>query len=314
MNITNLARRQLGVVTREQALGTGLTASAIRHLLTTGRWQRMHPGIYVTHTGSVTWTERASGALLHAGPGAALGLQSAAFHSRLTSEEPSVIQVFIPLDRRVTAAEGMDVRRRRRFCAAPVSRLQTTLVAQTVIDLSAEPDQSDDDVVALVTRVCQKGRSTDELLLDELRARRSHPRRELLQLALWDVRGGVESVAEFRFLRDVARRHGLPPLVCQAATGDGGRRDFESEEYAVIIEIDGARWHQGERLRGDRQRDRDAVREGKVTLRAGWDDVTLRACELAVDIIVVLWERGWLGRPTPCSSSCPVSRLVQPAV
>jgi hypothetical protein len=308
VEIDRIVRKQQGVVTRAQALEAGMTPSAIRHRLVSGRWQRLHAGIYLTHTGQVTWTVRASAALLHAGSGAVLGLDAAAYQLRIQARQPPVIQVFVPASRRVVAVEGVRVRRLRNLSERSVDGLRTTSVAQTVIDLTAEPGRSADDVVALVARVCQSGRVTPGGLLTELGSRRSHPHRELLQAALWDVDSGVESVAEFRFLRNVARRHGLPSPRSQTPTGDGGRRDFEFER-GVIVEIDGARWHQGAQFRTDRKRDRQVARDGGVTLRAAWVDVALEPCELAVDIAMVLRRRGWQGRPVPCSPDCAVNRL-----
>lgn len=243
------------------------------------------------------------------GEGAALSLQTAAFHSRLFTKQPSLIQVFIPASRRRAQIPGVSIRRKRvAFRSNIVDGLRTTLTAQTLIDLAAEPRQSADDILSFVARACQSERTSAEILLTELRSRRAHPQRELLQLALADVAGGIESVAEFRCLNDVIRAHALPPMISQTPTGDGGRRDFESE-YGVILEIDGALWHQGAQLRRDRSRDRAATRDGKVILRAGWTDVAIEPCRLAVDIALVLRQRGWDGWPEPCSPACAVHTM-----
>jgi very-short-patch-repair endonuclease len=220
-----------------------------------------------------------------------------------------VVTVVIPWQRKAVAVSGSRVLRSRSVLSLSVQGLRATRVTTTVIDMAGAPDLSDDDVVALAARTCQLGRTTAPQLLAELRSRRAHPRRDLLEVALGDVGDGVESAGEFRFLRDVARRHGLPRLLSQTPTGDGsGRRDFESVEHGVIVEIDGFRWHQ-ETFRRDRKRDRTAARDGKVTLRATWLDVAVEPCELAIDVGLSLQRRGWTGRLVPCSSSCPVQDL-----
>lgn len=288
-----------------------MTRDEIRARLDSKRWQALHRGVYLTNTGAPTWTARASAALLHAGAGAALSLHTAAFHTRLTTKQPPLIQVYIPASRRVSPIPGVSVRRKRAaYDSYLVNGLRTTRVRQTVIDIAAEPGESADGIVSLVARVCQAGSTTTAQLKSELDTRRAHARRELLELALASVEEGVESVAEFRCHKDVIRAHALPRMVCQAPTGDGGRRDFESD-YGLILEIDGALWHQGAQLRRDRSRDRAATREGKITLRAGWTDVAIEPCLLAVDIALVLRQLGWDGWPKPCSPTCAVHDMLR---
>src|SRR5205823_8584353 len=51
--LTLLLWRQNDVITRQQALAH-LTAKAIEHKVRSGRWQRVHGGIYLCHDGPVT--------------------------------------------------------------------------------------------------------------------------------------------------------------------------------------------------------------------------------------------------------------------
>ncbi len=318
MDQTQLARRQYGVLLRHQAVETGTSIKAIRCHLRAGRWQRIHPGVYLTHSGEVSWMIRASAAVLRAGRGAVLTLGSAAHLWGLDKRQPPVITVAVPADRTVTRAVGTRIRRRRRLENTTARRLPVTSVAQTVIDLAAESGHTADEAVAGVATACRRDKVTPAQLLEELHRRRTHPHRALLQVALGDVDDGVESVAEFRFVDDVERAHGLPPLVRQAVVGvpgstDGGnvrraRRDFESVEYGTVVEIDGELWHRGAAFTEDRRRDREAAREGKVTLRAGWVDVAVSPCDLALDVGLTLQQRGWAGRLTPCGPGCAVAR------
>jgi very-short-patch-repair endonuclease len=122
----------------------------------------------------------------------------------------------------------------------------------------------------------------------------------------------VQSPAEHRYAQDVELAHGLPRFTRQSTSEspDGTRRrDLKSLEFGVVVEIDGQLWHVGPAFRSDRRRDRQAAADGKVTLRAGWVDVTENACELAIDVTRTLWQRGWTGKPVPCSAACPVARL-----
>lgn len=312
MDWTTRSRRQHGVISRVQALESGLTDSAIQHHLATRRWQRLHRGVYLTHTGDVSWHARAVAAVLRSGRDAVLSLGAAAYLWGLQERPPAVIPVAVPADRAVVRAVGTRVRRRRRLSVARIRQLPVTSAAQTVVDLADERGCGADHAVALAARVVQLGHCTAADLAAELSQRRAHRHRAVLGAALDDIGSGIESVAEHHYVRDVERAHGLPTFVRQSRVSPGegmDRRDFESLEHGVIVEIDGARWHAGTVVQDDRRRDRRAAADGKVTLRAGWGDVTQRPCEVAVDVALTLRQRGWLGRPTPCSPRCAIRRL-----
>ncbi len=115
---------------------------------------------------------------------------------------------------------------------------------------------------------------------------------------------------EVRYIKGVERPHGLPPSRRQTPGSIAGqrlRRDFEYEDYHVVVEVDGQLGHAGAGMWTDRRRDRRAAREGKITLRAGWVDVTHEPCELAQDIGLTLQAQGWTGLLTPCSPDCSVN-------
>src|SRR5690348_10189998 len=58
---------QRNVLSRQQALRY-FTPSAIRHRLSTSRWQQPHRAVYVTTTGALTWSQMCWVALLYAAP------------------------------------------------------------------------------------------------------------------------------------------------------------------------------------------------------------------------------------------------------
>ena len=74
--IRRLMREQDGLVSRSQAQSLGATPSDIRRLLRRRQWARVHPGVFVDHTGPLTWRQRAWAAVLYAAP-AALCAESA---------------------------------------------------------------------------------------------------------------------------------------------------------------------------------------------------------------------------------------------
>lgn len=68
--VRELLVRQDGVISRRQALAAGLTANDIRRTIRQRVWAPVHPGVYVDHTGPITWRQRAWAAVLHAWPAA----------------------------------------------------------------------------------------------------------------------------------------------------------------------------------------------------------------------------------------------------
>jgi very-short-patch-repair endonuclease len=67
--LDQLAERQDGLITRTQALESGLTTAAIKYALrASGPWQRVLTGIYATFTGSLQDLHRLRAATLAAGP------------------------------------------------------------------------------------------------------------------------------------------------------------------------------------------------------------------------------------------------------
>ena len=127
---------------------------------------------------------------------------------------------------------------------------------------------------------------------------------EIISLAA----GGAHSPLEYRHDRDVQRAHGLPEPVKQAKfhkpDGTTGYRDRYYPQYgALVIELDGERFHPDEQRGRDQVRDNQAAVTG-TTLRYGWTDVTRKACETARQEADALRNRGWTGTLKPCSPTC----------
>jgi hypothetical protein len=304
-----LAQAQLGVLTRAQCLGLGMTSEAIKWMLHSHRWQRVHQGIYATHVGTLGWPAHVSAALLYCGDGAAASHRSAARLCGLTDQDPDPIQVLIPANRRVRAPSGVQVA----TCADIAGRTASsgwpsrTTVEDTVLDLAEDGDA--DNAIAWLSKACQR-RTTAARLAKALQERRRHRWRELIADALGDVAEGVESVLEYRYVRRVERPHGLPTARRQSVTitsGSHRRSDNDYEPFGVIVELDGRLGHEREGVFRDRARDNATVNSGKVSLRFGWADVDSQACEVAQDVAGLLWSRGWRGQLTRCGVSCRVS-------
>jgi very-short-patch-repair endonuclease len=300
---------QFGLVTRAQALGGGLTPKTVECHLSSGRWVRLHPGVYLTTPGRDDWDVRSTAAVLWAGPGAALSGTSAGYAWGLVRAEPQLLEVVVPADRMVRSVPGVDVSRSR-YARARVDENawpHRIGAAHTVFDLAR--GRPVDRAVTLVARGLDLRLCSTQELVRALSERRRQPGRRVLLEMLRDVEGGAESAAEVRYGRDVERRHGLPRGRRQSPTGAGGRHDVEYEEFGVVVEVDGRMAHEAwVRRQKDGHRDRTALARGRVTVRCFWVDLVPTACALAADVGAVLQSRGWSGRLRRCGPSCTAVR------
>lgn len=306
-----LAAVQHGVVTMRQANLSGLNRKAVQHRLNASWWRRVEHGVYLTNSGEPGIRSRLMAALLLIGRGATLTHRAAAWLHELRPDEPRFLVICVPPPRRVRSRDAITVQQRSDVTSTIVDGLTVSSVADTVVDLASTG--SLDSAIALAARAVQRQKTTVELIAEALARRGQHRWLRELRLALGDIDEGAESILEVRFLHDVVRRHGLPEPRMQAEERVGSgkvRRDFDWDDWRLIAEVDGELGHAGEGMRRDRARDRHAARSGRLTLRCGWVDVVHDSCQVALDLALTLRSRGWLGRPQPCSPSCPVGSFL----
>jgi hypothetical protein len=91
-----LIKRQSGVITRRQALATGLPARTVETWLQRGCWTRLERGIYATGSGPPSRKALLWAALLWAGSGAVLSHETAAELWGLIDPPGLVIHVSVP--------------------------------------------------------------------------------------------------------------------------------------------------------------------------------------------------------------------------
>jgi len=308
-----LARRQSGIVSRGQAVMTGLSEDMIKFRVRSGRWRLVHAGVYATFTGELTRRAQLWAAVLSAGPGAALSHESAAELYRLADSQSNLIHLTVPHQRRVAAPSGISIHRSRRAEQVVQAHVYPprTGVEETVLDL-AHAAKTLDDVCGWVTRAFAR-ELTDEIRLYAAMETRTRLRwRKDLRELIVAAAGGDHSVLEFRYHRDVERAHGLPESARQVpfvrADGRRGRRDRVYEPYGVVVEVDGRIAHQPEDQWRDRSRDNAAAVAGQQTLRYGWPQVRWEPCATAAEVAGGLRRHGWGGQPRSCSPGCPVQR------
>jgi hypothetical protein len=299
---------QSGVIARGQARASGLSEVDVRRLLRRREWVVVHPGVYVNHTGELTWLQRAWAAVLFAWPAALShdsALRAADGPGKHTEE---VIHVAVGRDRRIAAPPRVCIHRMTHLH----DRTQWNLGPPRVRYEDAALDvglASATDLAALgvVASAVQSRRTTAARMLARLDARLRTPRRAWLEGVLEDVATGACSVLEHGFLNRVERAHGLPRAERQPrATATLGvvYRDVEYE--MLIVELDGRLFHDSAAQRDrDMDRDLDAAADGRTTIRLGYGQVFDRPCATALRLAALLRQRGWCGSATPCGVDCP---------
>ncbi|WP_238526272.1 type IV toxin-antitoxin system AbiEi family antitoxin domain-containing protein [Gordonia neofelifaecis] len=304
LRLTALLAQQDGVVSRMQARECACSAADIRRRLRRHEWTVVFPGIYVNHTGPLTWSQRAWAAVLDAAP-------AALCHTSALPDPGPEIHIAVASDRKVTARPGVRVHRRPRLADDVAWHLRPPRlrVDEAVLDV-ADTVRGETDAIAVITDAVGSRITTAGRLLDAMARRPRMHRRTFLAGVLADVRDGSLSVLEHRYLTGVERPHGLPTPQRQAPTtvGRSGFRDVDYPEYGLVVEIDGRRFHDTPATRDrDLERDLDAaVAAKRVTLRLGDGQVIGRPCETARKIGRALADRGWDGHVTSCPR-CPRS-------
>ncbi len=313
------AERQAGIVTRQQALDAGMSRGAVDHQVRSRRWHVVHPGVYATFTGPLSFTARVWAALLHAGPDAVASHRTAGRLQGLIDTDPTSVEVSVPWGHRVSPRPGVRVHRTRQHTHRrhPARSLPQTLLEDTVLDL-VEESTREDDVVAWLTRACQRRLSTPDRLRDAASQRPRMRHRRLVADVLADVRAGVHSALERHYRHDVERAHGLPNASRNGAMVRRGRRwyhDVRYRRWRLRVELEGLAFHPDDEGWRDDVRDNAAVLAGDAVLRYGWRAVVSHRCATASEVAGALHDRGWRGTARSCGPGCTVFALLgQPRI
>lgn len=309
--VQHLFAEQSGVVSRRQVIALGFDDDLVARQLRRREWAKVHPGIYVDHTGEPTWLQKAWAAVLYYWPAALSHESSLHIHgTRNTGRQDDLVHIAVDQKRRVVDLPGVRLHRVCRLSdviqpnrAPPRLRLEHSL-----LDVASAAKRNA-DAIAVLGDACQEQRTTAKRLCAALEHRVNLPRRQFLLRVLTDVAEGVYSVLEHRYLTRVERPHGLPTARRQRRVHQGRSSAYRDVEYlnlATVVELDGRLGHEMTLDRWeDMERDVDSAALGDVTLRVGWKHVE-DPCRTAVAVARVLVARGWRGKLTPCSPECVV--------
>lgn len=281
MRMEALAEQQHGVVSLEQGRALGLTKAAIRHRYESGRWEIVFPGVYRLSGSLRTARQQAMASVLAAGPDAALSHTSGSALLALPGYVLKPIVVTVPRRRRsipgVRLEQSLALPLHHRVV---VDGIPCTSVARTLFDLCGDvhPRRAERTLDTALSRrrvtIPALWRVLDELAVQGRAG-------VVLLRSLLTERGGryvpPESELEARFV-ELITAAGLPQPSRQVDVGNAdlwiGRVDFAWRGARLVVEVDGAAFHDGWLDRhADAQRTADLRSAGWTVLRFRWRDV-----------------------------------------
>jgi len=283
LRIAAAARGQQGVFSRARALAAGATPRMIQTRIDSGRWERLHRGVYRIGGTPRSWQGSLLAACLAAGQRAVVSHRSAAALWRFRDRETRRLEITVP---RHASAQlgGVTIHRSSRLDGidrTAIDGIPVTSASRTLIDLAAVVPRG---VVEEALDDALRRRLTT---LSGLRARLRHlggsgrtgtaAIRALLEQR--DPRSAIpESVFETRLLRAL-RAARLPKPVLQHRIYDGRRLvavvDFAYPAERVAIEADGYRWHSGRaRWARDLARRNTLTALGWRIVHVAWHDLS----------------------------------------
>jgi very-short-patch-repair endonuclease len=253
----------------------------------------IHRGVYALGHVAIPIEGRLVAALLHAGPGALLSHQTAAWWWGLLEHEPIVIDVSAL--GRCGSVDGVRVHHPSTLPGTRWRRLPLTTVPRTLLDVTRTASleqlrralaQADyrhlldiDQVLAVCRRGCH-GAARLRAALERHEPRIAMTRSELER--------------HFLSLCETARIP-LPEVNAQV---EGWTVDMLWRSERVIVELDGRDNHSSPgQLERDRRKDLELRRAGYVVVRYTWAQITTQAEAVIADLLAILSSTvRWAGR------------------
>jgi very-short-patch-repair endonuclease len=271
--LTALLDSQDGVIARWQARRY-LTEGAIRHRISSGRWQRVHRGILRVYGGPLQLTQRRWVAVLAASTAndaACLGGVSALQVLGLRNITTPRIHVLVAGERQINPSAGAIIHRARLIeeDRHPVARPPVTMPGRSVVDAAAWARSDDEARLVIVASFQQRLVSAAEIrqVLDRMPTTR---RRQLVAATVDEASGGSHTLGELA-LTKICRDAGLPMPTRQVRIKDqrGRRRYLDAvfDNWHVAVEVDGAHHDEVPFRWDDMDRENDIVLAGYRILR-----------------------------------------------
>ncbi|MGH3933347.1 MAG: DUF559 domain-containing protein [Pseudonocardiaceae bacterium] len=286
MDIEDYLRRQAGVIGHQQALAAGMSGSGVTRRVTTGRWVRLHPKVYLAADHQRTDEVRLRAAVLWAGPDAvAHGVSAAWWHDLGPRRLPACVEVTVPRRRWPGRRPGVLVRRRDvdALDLTCYRDLPVTGLALTALEASVALGPAGS---VLLDRTLQQR-------VDFGWVHRAHCRNlgrygSAAASALLTAAADRACSQAERVLVGLLRTAGITGWEL-GYSYQGYLIDVAFPAQRVAIEVDGWAWHiTAERFVRDRQRQNAIVNGHWRVLRFTWHDLTGRPQAVLDDIRTAL--------------------------
>ena len=293
--VSELARRQHGVVGRAQLVALGLSLAEIDGRVRRSRLHRVHQGVYAVGHLALTRNGRFMAAVLSCGDGAALSHFSAAVLWRILDDRGQSIHVTAEKERKCRGAvvhqAPLEGERLLRF------GIVVTTPARTIVDLA--------DVVQRRRTLERAIDEAEYLRLDWSEAAPRHGRKGsgLLSSVLAVHEPGstrTRSELEEQFLA-FCDRHRFPRPEVNVVI-EGYLCDFVWRDQRLVVETDGRRAHGTARAR-----QRDPIRDADLQI-AGWRVMRITSVRLFREPDAVADQLKRLLKPAPGAPAAPHQR------
>lgn len=257
---------------RAEAAELGATDRMIASRVASGRWARLHPGVYQVGPLSDHWLPRLRAAVLAAGPAASASHRAAFVLWGLDGLTTRLIEVTVPYTHGPLPQGTIVHRTRRELPRTEVEGITVTTVERTLLDTAGMLPRL---VVAKgLDSAVRQGLTTPSALWEAVRhqggrgVRGTRPLSTLI--AALEESGATGSPAETELL-DAMRRAGIPEPVIQyeVVLADGQRFvvDFGWPRLLKGVEVDGLDAHSGPgELENDLRR-QNALLDAGIQLR-----------------------------------------------
>jgi hypothetical protein len=278
VRVAQLAAEQWGVLSLDELRGCGLSRKEVMGRVRNGRLHILHRGVYAIGHPNVPLEGRFLAAVKACGPGAVLSHFSAAVLYELFRWDDRYPEITAPTNRRHA---NIRIHRSSMLEARDVTRhkgIPTTTPARTLIDLAATLDYRP---LRRATRQAQRLVTIRQIVatLDRLGSRRG-----VTKLAKVLATGPAPTRSELEdAVLDLILAGGLEhPDVNVPLTIEGCRLipDFRWPKQRLVLEADGAEWHD-DRLAREDDAERQALLEadGERVLRVTWTQAITRRTE-----------------------------------
>jgi very-short-patch-repair endonuclease len=273
VQVAQRAAEEWGVVSLDELCACGLTKQGVAVRAANGRLHRLYRGVYAVGHANPPLEGRFLAAVKACGPGALLSHYSAGALWRIVEWDDRYLEVTV---RGVTRRlhRGLRVHRALTLESRDATRhegIPVTTPARTLLDLAATLDPRS------LRRAVRRAQAIHLTSVRQLREvlTTAGPRRGVRNLARIIATGPAPTRTELEdAVLDLILRGGLAHPRVNAPMVVAGRRvipDFHWPDQQLIVEADGAAWHDGEIARED-DAERQALLEaaGKRVLRVTW--------------------------------------------